>query len=92
MRLLFEVLLRVKSLLRILVERLEVRNVWSIRQEVREVLAQLLNQHSELGAPVADVIDTLDLVAEVLEYTANAVTLNRTAEMTDVHVFGNVRA
>lgn len=86
----FELGVRVKSLLRILIEGLQIRNIWRVREEVREVLRQLLNEHTKLGAPVTDVIYSVHLVAEVLEDSANTVALDGATQVTNMHVLGDV--
>ena len=92
MGLFLEVLFRVEALLGFLVKSLQVRNIRRVREEVREVLVQLLDQHTKLRAPVAHVVHTVNLVAEVLEDAANTIALNCGAQMAHVHIFGDVGA
>lgn len=76
MCLLLEHFIGIESLLSILIESLQIRDVWSVLQEIWEVLTQLLYQHSELSAPVADVICPFDVVAQELKDAADAVALD----------------
>ena len=48
------------------------------------------DEHPELGAPVADMVEAQDVVAEELEETGNAVADDRGAEMAYMELFGDV--
>jgi len=61
----------VKSLLSILVEGLQIGNVRRFFEEVGIAAIQLSNQHTKLGAPVANMVHTIDLKAQKLENAAN---------------------
>ena len=88
---LFECLVFVKSLFGVLVECLEISDVWRVGQEVWEILIQLLDKHSELGAPVSNMINSLHVIVQELEYPANTVSLNSGSQMTNVHIFSDIR-
>src|SRR5512140_532151 len=51
-----------------------------------------LNKHTELSAPVADVILADDFVAFKFEHAANSIADNRASKMADMHLFCNIRA
>jgi hypothetical protein len=51
----------------------------------------LLNQHSKLGAPIADVALRNHLVADASNNAPQAVTDHRRAQMSDMHLFCDVR-
>jgi len=54
--------------------------------------AQVLDQHAELRAPVADVVDPADIVAARLQQPADRIADDRRADVADVHLLGDVRA
>ena len=53
-------------------------------------LEQVLDEHAERGAPVADVVLPDDVVAEVLERAGQRVADDRRAQVPDVHLLGHV--
>ena len=52
---------------------------------------KISNQHTELGAPVADVVGANDLVAEELQRAYGGVADDGGANVAHVHLFGDVR-
>lgn len=72
----FELWVLIEALLCILVERLQVTDLRRIVQKVREVQVKLADEHTELGAPITDMIDSVHFVAEEFEDAACAVTLD----------------
>jgi len=48
--------------------------------------------HTELCAPVADVVLANDFVAEAFEYSADTIANNGASQMADVHLLGDIRA
>lgn len=87
---LLEGLILIKSLLGSLVEGLEITDVWLLLNEIREVVVQLLDQHSKLSAPVSNVVDSLDVVTKELKDPTNAVSLDGGPQVSHVHVLRNV--
>lgn len=85
-----EFLLIIEALFGTLVKGLQVGDVGLLIDKVREVVVELSNQHTELGAPVAHVIHTVHLVSKELENPADTVTLNSRAQMANVHVLSDV--
>ena len=73
---LFEGLVFVESLFGVLVEGLQISDVWRVGQKVWEIFIELLDQHSELSAPVSNMVYSLHVIVQKLEYPANAVSLN----------------
>ncbi len=55
------------------------------------VLGQILDEHAELGAPVADVVAPDHLLAGELQDLDHRRTDHRGPQMTDVHLLGDVR-
>ena len=90
MGLLLELLISIESFLGSLVEGLKISNLWSILQEVGEVLVQFLNEHTELGTPITYVIGSLHLMAQELEYSAYSVSLDGGSKMPNMHVLSNI--
>jgi len=88
---LFEGFVLVEPLFRVLVESLKICDVWRVGKEVREILIKLLNKHSELGSPVTDVVDSLDIVVQELKNPTNRIALNSRPQMAHMHIFGDVR-
>lgn len=84
-------LILIEPLLSSLIESLKITDVRLLLNEVREVVIELLYQHSKLCSPVTHVVDSLHIVTKELEDSANAISLNGGPQVTDVHVFGNVR-
>ena len=76
MSLLFEFFISVEPLLGFLIKCLQVGNVWRVLDEVREVLVQFLNQHSKLSTPISNVVDSPDIMAQILEDSADAIALD----------------
>ena len=72
----FELWVLIEALLCILVERLQVTDLRRIVQKVREVQVKLTDEHTELGAPITDMIDSVHFVTEEFEDTTCAVTLD----------------
>jgi hypothetical protein len=87
---LFEGFVFIVSLFGTLVESLQIRNVWHIFKEVRELFVKLLDEHAELSAPVSDVVNSQHVVAQELENTADGVSLNCGSQVTNMHVLGDV--
>lgn len=71
-----EIFISVESLLGILIKSLQICNIRSVLQKVWEVFVQFLNEHAELGSPVTHMVDSLDVVAQELEDSADTITLN----------------
>jgi len=55
------------------------------------VLDEVLDEHPELGAPVAEVILPDDVRTEEPQHASEAVTDDRGAQVADVHLLGDVR-
>ena len=87
----FELWVLIEALLCILVERLQVTDLRWIVQKVREVQVKLSDGHTELGAPITDMIDTVHFVAEEFEDATCAVTLDGRSQMANVHILCDVR-
>lgn len=87
---LLELLVLIESLLGLFVERLQVRDVRQFVLEVRESIVEMRDEHAELSAPVADVIDTQHVESNGLEQSADGVSDDGGSEVTDVHFFGDV--
>ena len=56
------------------------------------LFSEFLDQHPELCAPVADVVDAMDVVPLEFEDAGNGVADDRRPEVPDVHFLGQVRA
>ena len=52
---------------------------------------QMLDEHAERGAPVADVVLARDRVAPRLEHSDERVADRRRPQMADMHLLGDVR-
>src|SRR4051812_17288752 len=50
----------------------------------------MLDQHSKLGSPIADVVLANHLMSLKLQYPADRVADDRAAEMANVHFLGNI--
>ncbi len=89
-----EVGVGIEALLGLLVEGLEVgdANGVGVPQGLGLRLPQVLNQHAERGAPVADMIEAEDVVASEFEDAANGVADDRGTHVTRVHFLGEIRA
>ncbi|CAO0835925.1 hypothetical protein SMICM17S_05673 [Streptomyces microflavus] len=70
--------------------RLAVRRVTLVLQGAR-VLDQILDEHAELGAPVADVVAPDHALAGELQDPDHRVTDDRRPQVADVHLLGHVR-
>jgi hypothetical protein len=55
------------------------------------MVVEVLDQHAELGAPVAEVVLADHVGAEEAQHADQAVTDDGRAQVTDVHLFGDVR-
>ena len=66
-----EVLVVIKALFSILIKSLEVSNIGRVFHKVREVVIELGDQHSKLGSPVTDMVNTVNFVAEEFKDTAD---------------------
>jgi hypothetical protein len=55
------------------------------------VIEDVLDEHPELRAPVSDVVLAHHLCAEEAQHADQRVTDERGAQMTDVHLLGDVR-
>ena len=62
-----EIFLLVKTLFRLFVELLQVGNFWNIGCIVGKEIDQMRDQHTELGAPIANMINSKDFVPEGLK-------------------------
>ena len=85
-----KLLVLIKALFGILVEGLQVRNLGTLLEEVREVQIQLANEHAKLSTPVSNVVHSDNVVVHELEDTTNAVSLNGRTQVADMHVLRNV--
>lgn len=92
MCLLFKFLISIKSLFGVLIESLKISNIWLVLKEIWEVVAELLNEHSKLCAPVTDVVGSHDIIAEELKDSADTVSLNSRSKMSDVHILCDIWA
>ena len=80
----------VGKLVHLPVQSAELRHgIATIGVSIEKVLVAI-NDHSELRAPIADVIVTLDFVAHELEESVQGRTDERAADMADVHRLGHV--
>mmetsp|Transcript_44615 Transcript_44615/g.136100 ORF Transcript_44615/g.136100 Transcript_44615/m.136100 type:complete len:411 (-) Transcript_44615:772-2004(-) len=61
-----------------------------ILMKIRKFLLQVLNQHTELRPPIADVIDPFHLAPDVLQHSTDGFADNGRTQMTDVHLLGDV--
>ena len=63
------------------------RNGWGVRlgSKVGEDILEVPDEHAELCAPVANVVDPLDLVADEPEHAAQRVAEDRRAQVPHVH-------
>lgn len=73
----FKLWVTIESLFSVLVERLQVTDLGWVVEEVREVQVEFTDQHTELSAPITNVIDALHVEAHELKDAANTVTLDR---------------
>ena len=76
----------VEAVLGLAVEGVEVLDVRAVLARV----AKVGDEHAELGAPVADMADAVDLVVVGLEEAREGVADDRRAEVADVHLLGHV--
>ena len=72
------------------VEGLQVANGRRDGRIVGKLVAEVSDEHAELGAPVADVVESEDVVADELEQAADAVADDCRAQVADVHLLGDV--
>ena len=68
----FEVLFVVKALLGFLVESLEIANRRHHRGVIGKLVFQMGDEHAKLGAPVADVVQSEDVVSKELHQSRYA--------------------
>ena len=59
---------------RLFIEGHQINNRRTFCPEVWKFILKMGNQHSELSSPIADVIETKDVMAKELEESSNAVT------------------
>lgn len=85
-----ELLIRVEALLGILVEALKVSDLGRGGKEVGEVKIELSDEHAELGTPVTHVVHTENIMSLELKDAANTVSLDSGAQVTHMHVLGDV--
>jgi hypothetical protein len=83
---------RVEALARRLVEGVGVAHEQLGLRRVLADVEELLDEHAEGRAPVADVVLRDDRVADRGEHAVEAVADDRRAEVPDVHLLGHVRA
>ncbi len=76
---------------RLLVEAVEVAEREVFGGTLLAEVDQVLDQHAERRAPVADVVLTDDVVAEEVEHAHEGVADQRGAQVPDVHLLGDVR-
>mmetsp|Transcript_9998 Transcript_9998/g.18286 ORF Transcript_9998/g.18286 Transcript_9998/m.18286 type:complete len:456 (-) Transcript_9998:1067-2434(-) len=81
----------VKSTFGIFVELCEVGDIWNITVKIRVFLLEILNKHSELCAPVSDMVDTVDFRAHVFHNATHCLADDCGAEVANVHLLGDVR-
>mmetsp|Transcript_35077 Transcript_35077/g.99800 ORF Transcript_35077/g.99800 Transcript_35077/m.99800 type:complete len:423 (+) Transcript_35077:378-1646(+) len=88
-----EVLVVVEALLGRLVEGVEVRDVWHLPalHEAGVRLLHVLDQHPELSAPIAHVIQPVHLVTTKFEDPAEGLAQNGRSQVADVHLLRDVR-
>jgi len=82
--------LGIKSLLGVLVECLQVGDLWGLVEEVGEGIIKLRNKHAELCTPVSHMVVTDHIMSEELENTTNTVSLNSRTQVTHMHVFSDI--
>mmetsp|Transcript_40003 Transcript_40003/g.68243 ORF Transcript_40003/g.68243 Transcript_40003/m.68243 type:complete len:467 (+) Transcript_40003:303-1703(+) len=80
----------VEPALGIFVKRREVGDVGHVVVKVGVLLLEVLDEHPELRAPVADVVDAADVVAGVFEDAAHGLADDGGAQVTHVHFLGDV--
>ena len=90
LRFLFEIFIFIESLFWILIESLKIRDVWLLLNKVWIVFLKLLDKHTELSSPITNVINSMDIVSLIFEYSADTITLNGWSQMTNMHVLGNI--
>lgn len=61
----------IESLLGVLVKSLEVSDVWWLIHEIWEIVVKFCDEHTELGAPVTNMVNTVNLVAQKLKNAAD---------------------
>ena len=59
---------------RLFIEGHQITNWRTFCPEVRKLILKMGNQHSELSSPIADVVETKDVMAKELKESSNAVT------------------
>ena len=84
-------LLSVKSFLWPLVEQSEVWDVRLLVNKVWERVVELSYQHTKLSSPVSDMVNPFDFVAKEFEDPTDWITLDGAAQMTNMHIFRDVR-
>mmetsp|Transcript_14315 Transcript_14315/g.27791 ORF Transcript_14315/g.27791 Transcript_14315/m.27791 type:complete len:437 (-) Transcript_14315:1146-2456(-) len=88
--LLLELLRRIKGLFGRLVKCIKIRNCGSAFQVVGVVVAHVGKEHTELGAPITNVVDALDIMTLEGEHTAKNLTNDCRAQVANMHLLGNV--
>jgi hypothetical protein len=89
---LLELLISIESLLRVLVECLQISDLNLLVQPVRERDVKLTNQHAELSTPVTHMAHSVDVPVKELEAATDTVTNNGRSQMANVHVLGDIGA
>mmetsp|Transcript_53463 Transcript_53463/g.153405 ORF Transcript_53463/g.153405 Transcript_53463/m.153405 type:complete len:519 (-) Transcript_53463:105-1661(-) len=94
LRLLLEVLVLVEPLLGSLVERIQVAHVRHAACALEEAgvgLLHELDEHTELSAPIADVVQSVHLMAAELQNPAQGLPQDGGPQVANVHLLGDVR-
>ena len=86
-----ELLRRIEHRPRLLVEAVEVAEREVLGRTLLAQVDQVLDQHPERCAPVADVVLADDVVAEEVEHAHQGIADQRGAQVPDVHLLGDVR-
>mmetsp|Transcript_15817 Transcript_15817/g.45095 ORF Transcript_15817/g.45095 Transcript_15817/m.45095 type:complete len:390 (-) Transcript_15817:12-1181(-) len=88
-----EVLVVIESLLRGLVECVQVADIRHLAalHEVRVRLLHVLDQHAKLGAPITDMVQPVNLVAAELQDPAQGLPQDGRPQVADMHLLRDVR-
>jgi len=88
--LLLEHLIVIESLLRSLVELLQIADIGKFVLEVGIHLLHVLDEHAKLGAPIADVVEPVHLMSAKLQDSACRLANDGRTKMANVHLLRNV--
>jgi len=80
----------IELLARLFVERIKVTNRQFAGCAIFTKVDEMLDEHSERRAPIADVVFAHHSVADGLKHAHERIADDRRAQMTNVHLFGHV--